>query len=86
MPTPTLNFRASAQLQKAASAKARRLGIPLTVVLRSALVQFVHDDHFTIQESDIEILPVPKSLQKKMDMAMNMAAKLAKKAKPSLKK
>ena len=51
MATPTITFRIPHNLQQMAKAKAKKMGIPLTVVLQKALETFIHSDTITLTEN-----------------------------------
>lgn len=61
----TLTIRIDETLKAAAAKQADKLGIPLTLVVKNALVHFIKVPKFTIGE--VETIFVSPGIQKKMD-------------------
>ena len=70
----TLTIRIDNTLKNKASKEAEKLGVPLTLIIKNALVNFVESPKIVIGEPEMIIVDAP--LQEKMD---KIAAKLAKK-------
>ena len=51
MPTPTITFRIPKNLQDMAKSKAKKMGIPLTVIMQKALETFVNTKTITVTEN-----------------------------------
>ena len=70
MTNATLTFRVPANLRKSANTKAKRLGVPLSIVVRNALNDFVQSDA-PIIISDPEIIQMPPAIQSQADRVMD---------------
>ena len=70
----TLTIRIDDKLKGKAVKAAEKLGIPLTLIIKNALVNFVKSPQVVIGES--ETMSVTPAIQKKMDALGRLAAKL----------
>lgn len=70
MPTPTITFRSKLRTQ--AAQKAKRIGIPLSVILNQALLRFINSDDTVVIGKPQEI-KLPNTLQKKIDALGDLA-------------
>lgn len=61
----TLTIRIDENLKKKAFNQAEKMGIPLTLVLKSALKNFIEAKSFTVGKA--ETIAVTPAIQKKMD-------------------
>ena len=62
----TLTIRVDDQLKKAAFKAAEKLGVPLTLIVKNALKQFIEEPRLVI--GNVESLKVTKDIQEKMDL------------------
>jgi antitoxin component of RelBE/YafQ-DinJ toxin-antitoxin module len=69
----TLTIRIEEALKAKAFDQAEKLGIPLTLVIKNALVEFVKNQRITIGEP--ETMAVTKRIQSKMDKIGNLLPK-----------
>jgi len=67
-----LTIRIDEPLKKKAFQQAKRLGVPLTLVIKNALKNFIQDPTVVI---DIEDIKVTSDLQKKMDAISDLLDK-----------
>lgn len=70
----TLTIRIEDELKGKATRAAEKLGIPLTLIVKNALVNFVKSPQVVIGEP--ETLSVTPAIQKKMDAIGRLAARL----------
>ncbi len=77
----SLTFRLPTDLQKRASKKASLNGIPLAIILRNALDNFLREDKIVISTvaPDDATLSVPKNFRAQATTVLKNAARLAKK-------
>ena len=69
----TLTIRIDETLKKKAFYQAEKMGIPLTLVLKSALKNFIEAESFTIGKA--ETVAVTPAIQKKMNRIGKLLAK-----------
>lgn len=69
----TLTIRIDETLKAAAAQQAEALGVPLTLIVKNALIHFVEAKQFTVGES--EAIIVTPSIQNKMDKIGRLLAK-----------
>lgn len=74
---PVRNFRIEEATWAPAKAKAEKMGIPLTLVIKVALRDFVQNDQFIISEP--EIVEMPAQFHQKADQIGQLAEKAIKK-------
>ncbi len=69
----TLTIRIEDELKAQAAKQAEKLGIPLTLIVKNALKNFVESPKIVIGEP--ETIIVPPDIQKKMDKIGNLLSK-----------
>jgi len=72
----TLTIRIKEDLKNKAAHQAEKLGIPLTLIVTTALKNFVNSPRIVIGEP--EVLEVTPSIQKKMDKVAKLLSKKSK--------
>lgn len=75
----TLTIRIEESLKNKAALQAEKLGLPLTMIVKNALREFVANP--TVVISELEEINVTPKLQKKMDEIGKLLAKKIKKKK-----
>lgn len=70
----TLTIRIDDQLKQRAFKQADKLGVPLTLIVKNALANFVKSPQVIIGEP--EVMKVTPGLQKKMDEITKLVTKL----------
>lgn len=71
MTNTTLTLRIPVHLRQKANLKAKRLGIPLALILRNALHDFIQNNA-PIVISDPETIDMPKEIQAEADKVMQL--------------
>ena len=70
----TLTLRIEDELKSKAAKQANKLGIPLTLIVKNALVSFVESPKIII--GDTETIVVTPDIQAKMDKIGNLLSKI----------
>jgi len=70
----TLTIRIEDELKSKAAKQANKLGIPLTLIVKNALVSFVESPKIII--GDTETIVVTPDIQAKMDKIGNLLSKI----------